>query len=446
MSPRTRFLLAAAALAPPLASHLSAQDPWQRYASPGLATPFQEQLTEDERLAGLALLWSEVKYNFANFDLVPDLDWDAAFRRAIPGVRAASDTLAYYRELQRLSAVLRDGHTFVSLPAELRDRAEARPPLRTMVVEGRVFVALVRSPQLRELGLAARQEILRVDGVPVVDYAERTFGPYVCASTPQDRTAQLLVRHLLAGPADRAVTLTIAEPGKQPRDVVVPRRGLEVDPPRPSYSLAMLPQNVALVTIDTFNDPGVAKAFAADFERILPAAGLILDIRENGGGSSTTGYAILAHLTEEPFLGSRWRTPEYRPAFRAWNRAPAPYGQDGSSNAPIAGPRFRGPVAVLIGARTYSAAEDFAVAFDAMQRGPLVGEPTGGSTGQPLTVRLPGGGAARICTKRDSYPSGKEFVGVGVQPTAKVAPTVADLLAGRDPVLERALEIVAAPK
>jgi len=95
---------------------------------------------------------------------------------------------------------------------------------------------------------------------------------------------------------------------------------------------------------------------------------------------------------------------------------------------------------VLTSARTYSAAEDFAVAFDTMQRGRIVGEATGGSTGQPLILNLPGGVMARICTKRDTYSDGREFVGVGVQPQVVVHPTVADFRAGRDTVLEAALK------
>ena len=97
------------------------------------------------------------------------------------------------------------------------------------------------------------------------------------------------------------------------------------------------------------------------------------------------------------------------------------------------------PVLVLTGAATFSAAEDFAVAFDGMQRGTLVGEATAGSTGQPLFIKLPGGGAARICTKQDSYPDGRPFVGVGVQPQHIVRPTVDGVRAGRDEVLEAAL-------
>jgi C-terminal processing protease CtpA/Prc len=78
-------------------------------------------------------------------------------------------------------------------------------------------------------------------------------------------------------------------------------------------------------------------------------------------------------------------------------------------------------------------------------RGKIAGEPTGGSTGQPLFFKLPGGGMARVCTKRDSYPDGRDFVGKGVQPQIIVHPTVSDVRAGRDPVLEAALRELRKP-
>lgn len=72
---------------------------------------------------------------------------------------------------------------------------------------------------------------------------------------------------------------------------------------------------------------------------------------------------------------------------------------------------------MLIDARTFSAAEDTAAAFKLMQRGPIVGVASGGRSGQPLSLPLLGGGSARICIKRDTYPDGRNFVGVGVHPT-----------------------------
>lgn len=107
--------------------------------------------------------------------------------------------------------------------------------------------------------------------------------------------------------------------------------------------------------------------------------------------------------------------------------------------APARNP-FLGPIVVLTSPRTFSAAEDFLVILKAFGRARLVGERTGGSTGQPLSIEgLPAGGTARVCTKRDMFPDGTEFVGVGVIPDVEVRLTVADIAAGRDVVFEQGL-------
>ncbi len=47
----------------------------------------------------------------------------------------------------------------------------------------------------------------------------------------------------------------------------------------------------------------------------------------------------------------------------------------------------------------------------------------------------------RVSTKRVSFPDGSPFEGVGIRPDLEIRPTVDDLRKGRDPVLERALEL-----
>ena len=109
---------------------------------------------------------------------------------------------------------------------------------------------------------------------------------------------------------------------------------------------------------------------------------------------------------------------------------------------PDEGEKIQVPVVVLIGSNTGSAAEDFLIAMDSIKRGTFVGEKTYGSTGQPLIFDLPGGGSARVCSKRDTYPDGREFVGYGVTPHVTVEPTVEDILADRDITLEKGLEVL----
>ena len=100
------------------------------------------------------------------------------------------------------------------------------------------------------------------------------------------------------------------------------------------------------------------------------------------------------------------------------------------------------PVIVLISARTFSAAEDFVVAYSLMKRGKLVGQTTGGSTGQPLSFDLPGGGMARVCSKDDYFPDGRKFVGIGIAPDIYIGKTINDLYNNTDAALNKALELL----
>jgi hypothetical protein len=72
----------------------------------------------------------------------------------------------------------------------------------------------------------------------------------------------------------------------------------------------------------------------------------------------------------------------------------------------------------------------------------VVGGKTMGTTGQTISLALPGGGSARICAKKCLYPDGRPFVGVGIVPDVEVCPSRSDVAAGRDAVLEKALEVL----
>jgi C-terminal processing protease CtpA/Prc len=98
------------------------------------------------------------------------------------------------------------------------------------------------------------------------------------------------------------------------------------------------------------------------------------------------------------------------------------------------------PTALLIGHNTASAAEDFLIYADNQKHMIKIGEKTFGSTGQPYMFDLVGGATARVCTKKDTYPDGREFIGYGIKPDIEVKQTVDDYLQKRDPVLLKAQE------
>jgi carboxyl-terminal processing protease len=423
----------------------NAQRQLRFWDNPVWHTEYREDITMAEKVAGLSRLWSGAKYGFVNFDLVPDLDWDRSYFESLDRVMAAGSTFEYYRVLQLMCVQLKDGHTYVTPPKELRSRLWSRPPIRTRLVEGRVMVVDVYGDTAQRFGVKPGDELLEVDGMPVLEYSRSYVRPYQFASTPQDLDTKAYETRLLAGAEGSKVALRLAREDGSSYECELERmwgkaRSELVPTPEPmTHAWVNGEGGIALVTLNTFNDPVTAERFEAQFDALSVAKAIIIDIRENGGGNSSVGWRVLKLLTSESFSSSMWYTRSYRPVFREWRRPEGRYARAASVITPDGKRVFNGPVVVLTSPRTYSAAEDFCLSFRSVERGLIIGEPTGGSTGQPLRLRLPGGLIASVCSKRDRFPDGTEFVGVGIQPDLLVSPSVADIRAGRDTVLKAAI-------
>jgi C-terminal processing protease CtpA/Prc len=367
----------------------------------------------------------------------------------LPKVQQAKTDAEYYRVLRQCIALLHDGHTDVWGPS---DEPDCRPPVEIAAVQGKAVIVQVypaeqiRPPELKAELLAARlkpgDEITHIDGRAVERILAEDLHPYIAASTPQQEELQAYPK-LATGAFGAKVNLRVRDLEENEREVHL-TRGRYSFPRSEKCFLCELPGGIVHVNLDSFASDKPVRQFEEAFDKILAAKGLILDLRDNGGGSSSVGYAILARLIDKPVEGSHWKTRQYLPAFRVWGREEQWYEGTHGTIQPSEGTRYHGPVAVLTGPATASAAEDLVVAFQTSGRGKVVGRRTLGSTGQPLQITLPGGGGARICTKRDTYPDGREFVGIGCIPDVEVVPTRADIAAGRDIVLERAVAVLRA--
>lgn len=407
--------------------------------TPAIGLRYQNQLPEEVRVAGLSKLWMEVKLNFVYFDRVPELDWDSLYLAFLPKVREARSTLQYYRTLAMLCAMLQDGHTSVTPPQELWPHLWSNPKITTQLVDGHVVITRVRSDSLKRAGVRVGMEVMTVDGVPVTKYTEELVAPYLSISGPQSRKAQVYTYNLLSGDSGRPVTLGLSDGSGKVRGVPLPRR--YEWPNDPSFEWRKLKSGIIYVNIRSFGSDSVATAFDNIIDTIRASQGLIIDVRDNGGGNSDIGYHILGYLVDSTYTTLQARTRSYSSQDRVWGRAIEWETQDFRLE-PVGTVPYRGSVAVLAGERTGSAAETFLVAFDVIKRGKIIGEPSTGSDGQPLLFDLPGGITARVCCKACSYPDGKQYVGVGVQPHQLVYPTVDDFRKGNDPVLEAAVRYI----
>jgi C-terminal processing protease CtpA/Prc len=97
---------------------------------------------------------------------------------------------------------------------------------------------------------------------------------------------------------------------------------------------------------------------------------------------------------------------------------------------------------LLIDPLVMSTAENFAVALVDSGRATAVGRRSGGASGNPISFKLPGEAQARFSTGDFRRLDGTRLEGIGVQPQAPVAWTIADARAGRDPDVETAVSLI----
>lgn len=432
-----------------------------------------QQLTREQRLYGLVQFWTEVKYNFAFFDHVPDLNWDHVLAKYLAIVEKEQTNETYYNNLSEMCALLKDGHTNIYKPASI-EATITTPPIQLMNIQNNAIVVNTDVSLAEKIPVGS--EIISVDGMQVSEYLAKKIFPFISSST-EHILVDNGIRWMLQGRTGTSVNIGYrTAAGKELKHVLYRSGNREITWVRPLQKTAIfefkrLPGNVAYVAINTFGNQKVVGDFENHIDSINSCSGLIIDLRSNGGGNSSNAYRIIEHLTDKAFLTSKWRTREHRAAFKAWGsfrvdnfRNAARSGKDEPGDFdklaleyykgdhwhsdaaqtidPPKNKKVKLPLVVLIGHKTASAAEDFLIAIENTKRATTVGSKTFGSTGQPLPMKLPGGGSARICTKRDEYPDGRQFVGFGVKPDIEFESSVEDLISGKDVVLGKALEVV----
>ncbi len=230
----------------------------------------------------------------------------------------------------------------------------------------------------------------------------------------------------VVGTAGTDVVLTIQREGaEQPFDVTITRAEITV----PQAEGKMLDKNVAYIRLYTFGDqtePELRKYL----QQLLPQkpAGLILDLRNNGGGYLDTAINVVSEFIKTPNVVMYEQ-----------------YG-DGTRNTYTAKPNGLAtdiPLVILVNEGTASASEITAGAIQDYTRGTLVGVKTyGKGSVQQITQLKDDGGAVRITVARWLTPKERQINGVGLEPDVVVPLTQDDITNKRDPQLDKAVEIL----
>ncbi|HZH91710.1 MAG TPA: S41 family peptidase [Pyrinomonadaceae bacterium] len=392
--------------------------------------------TREGRLIVFDEAWQTIRERYYDPDL-HGLNWEELRARLRPLAAEAASETEFYSVLRRLTSRLRDAHTRVFSPDERFDWQ--RPTyigvgLSLREIAGEIVVASVeRGGEAARGGVRAGDALLSIEDEPIEAAFARRLAEDVGASTDTAARQQAASR-LFKGARDTFVNAVFARDSERAIKRVRLRRVLQSRPPALSVQKS---DGFPVVTFNMFV-PEIASELMRALRKgeMRGARGLVIDLRDNGGGHAETmtdiASAFLPHGTN---LGE-FTDREGRVSSAPQTRAAMLFAADAVAE-------FRGAVVVLTSTRTASAAEILAAALQETRRARVIGEQTCGCV---LAIRrrhtLPDGGLLDISEMDFRTARHTRLEGLGIIPDELVTPTRRDISDGRDPALERAIRIL----
>ena len=197
----------------------------------------------------------------------------------------------------------------------------------------------------------------------------------------------------------------------------------------------MLENNLGYLRLPTFDPNHMLDDFSQVMAFLESSDGLVIDIRNNNGGSRGNATRVVSRFLDAPLT-----------YLLAFERDGVPRYVD-PPVSPDPAHRYRKPVVVLINGAAVSAGDIFAEFMGALPNVTLVGDTTAGAACQDRDgllgdLRLPGGALVHLPTRCALRFDGVPLEWYGVPPDVRVTQTEADVRAGRDPQLERAIALL----
>ena len=315
----------------------------------------------------------------------------------------------YFKCLLNYFSELRNSHTTIYL-ADYGLKASVR------MIENRLFIEKVNENVFTNIGIKEKNEIIEIDGMPTIDWLESQRKFVSASTTAHDINNALwlvfngkfkVTRHYSIKTVNGVKEVTVNIKNPVGYSLLFPRDEVK------SFGES-LNESSGYISIKSMTG-NVVNEFKEAYTSLLDKPNLIIDLRDNTGGSSGLSEQIARFLlrNSQKACVSRKKIKPY-------------------SNS------YKGNLYVLVGVKTASAAESFAIDLLESENVVLIGSRTAGDTGNgPSNFKTDYGISFRIPIRKPQV-SIKNFPmeGIGIPPHHKVIQTVEDYKNGVDTVLE----------
>jgi carboxyl-terminal processing protease len=388
------------------------------------------------------ILWHAINITYPSFTL-KSIDWN--------DVR-----LRYER---RLESVTNDGDFYILMFQMVNELKDAHSGLQNYqipvlpgpggvivsLVEGKPFVTFVgQGSEIAGAGVKPGWKILSTDGLTPAERIE-FLRPFLRTASSERAFRCMAARHLLSGAKGTPAIIKLRSPEGQVKTLSLrrdsipmlgrPQRNLSFELTRQLYiDFGRHPSGPGYIWIRTFNGrEDLVKEFDHALEQLRDAPGLILDIRDNEGGFGQ--MPIVSRLLQKRVLVSISYT-RINPQERGLARSKL-YLEPG-------GPwQYTRSITPLVNTATGSASDLFACWLRSAGRVTTIGTTTHGNLpGVARFVVLPCNLVVRISNGYIADSKDRIVEMNGNNPDISIEPTITELVSGKDPVLDKAVEVL----
>ena len=442
-------------------------------------------LSMEERIYGLSLIWRKTSEMFGLWELLPkDFDWDKLYREYITNVLLSESLEEYFAMLSSFISNLRDGHSGVGFGTDNFYIL----PIDVDFIEGYLTVIGIDS---RQTNISLGSRILQINQYEPLAFLEKYFGYRTGLQTSLARESRLAWFLSFSQSFSEPLDLKILNPNNYIFYETIERqymRGFSYNQRlntnyntlrtvgyRDGFSVSVHENNIYRIIIPHFGNANMPNSLQRYLESIQDnLSGVILDIRDNAGGSGLFGWQVLANFVdagELRFITNGWQERsailmaeasmlDWQSDYFCCHNPDIHLGMSMLRNRNYVRPEWDEEsfndfvmhlnnnslglhdvsVVILTNHRAGSAGDDFAAVASSIGRFTIIGTNTMGTTGQLAQFELPGGGSFHLTTVRSLTYDGRDITNVGISPDIWVEQAFEDLLSGIDTQLRFAIK------
>lgn len=403
-------------------------------SSPILPSPIDISLKTRQEI--FEEVWQTIneKYYDPNFNGV---NWQEVKTRYRPQIENAKSDDDFYFLLRKMTSELSDSHTLVRSPQQAKDRKNQQGValgLTVREIEGvPVVVRVYPGSAAANAGVEIGMQVQTIENKPFSEVLAKAKMDLSGFGSPSEQaTLSQIYGKIFGGEVNTSIKVGFLRSDGKPFEAIMQRQKIST---ALQFEARLLPSNIAYFKFSNFRK-SLAKQLKESLLNFKNPKGVIIDLRDNGGGDLEEMLDVLGYFFDDKILVGRASTRTGKPISIAGGLFKIPLevytGKKG-------GQVYAGKVVILTNERSGSASETFAAAMQENNRAKIIGNKTCGCALIVLKHReLKGGGELDISEVGGLTAKGKKLEGNGVTPDVLIPLTLKDLQNSNDKALKEA--------